>query len=172
PTRAESLPGRFTRSATLVISDGGMLSMTNQPPSSNVSPAVLRPAPNMPVMIRNSLTGVHCHRPSPCWGLMTGTDPLLGAPDYRFGSPARPDVVLDSLFRQHHDVASRSQLLDAGLTGRMIDARVARGDDALASHRSAGWLWGLVEDLLATEVTVPHSRSARLAGVTTHRVRA
>jgi len=56
--------------------------------------------------------------------------------------------------------------------GRVLAACLAGGDDALASHRSAGWLWGLVEDLLATEVTVPHSRSARLAGVTTHRVRA
>src|SRR4051794_8984637 len=37
------------------MSAGGRLSMTNQPRSSNVSPAVDPPAPDTPVMMRNSL---------------------------------------------------------------------------------------------------------------------
>ena len=49
-------PGACTSSATLAMSVGGRLSMTNQPRSSNVSDACERPAPESPVMMRNSLT--------------------------------------------------------------------------------------------------------------------
>ena len=48
--------GRSTSSATLVIRAVGMLSITNQPRSSKVAPAWDRPAPDKPVMMRNSAT--------------------------------------------------------------------------------------------------------------------
>ncbi len=49
-------PGAETRSATLEIMAVGMLSITNQPRSSKLAAACERPAPDRPVMIRNSAT--------------------------------------------------------------------------------------------------------------------
>src|SRR5256885_6542141 len=53
-TRSVSLPGAATSSITLLMRAVGMLSITNQPRSSKVSAAWLRPAPDSPVMMRNS----------------------------------------------------------------------------------------------------------------------
>lgn len=55
-TRSVSDPGPETRSATLEIMAVGMLSITNQPRSSKLAAACERPAPDRPVMIRNSAT--------------------------------------------------------------------------------------------------------------------
>src|SRR5439155_17443037 len=51
-------PGRWTSSATLSMSDGGRLSMTNQPRSSMALATCVRPAPDIPVMIRKSTSSV------------------------------------------------------------------------------------------------------------------
>ena len=56
PPGRSSDPGPATSSATLVIRAVGMLSITNQPRSSRVAAACDRPAPDIPVMIRNSAT--------------------------------------------------------------------------------------------------------------------
>ena len=56
-TRSISAPGRLIISAMLVIRAAGRLSMTNQPRSSRDAAAVERPAPDIPVTTRNSLTG-------------------------------------------------------------------------------------------------------------------
>ena len=50
-------PGAWASSATLGMSAGGRLSMTNQPRSSRLSAACERPAPDRPVITTNSLTG-------------------------------------------------------------------------------------------------------------------
>ena len=55
-TRSISDPVPSTSSETLEIRAEGMLSITNQPRSSRVAPAVDRPAPDMPVTTRYSLT--------------------------------------------------------------------------------------------------------------------
>src|SRR5437763_13760372 len=54
-TRSVVEPGARTSSATLPMSDGGRLSMTNQPRSSKVFAAFDLPAPERPVMSRNSV---------------------------------------------------------------------------------------------------------------------
>src|SRR5438552_3282293 len=54
-TRSVVEPGACTSSDTLPISAGGRLSMTNHPRSSNVLAAFERPAPDNPVMSRNSV---------------------------------------------------------------------------------------------------------------------
>ena len=54
-TRSNSDPAPSTSSETFEIRAEGMLSMTNQPRSSSVAPAVDRPAPDMPVTTRYSL---------------------------------------------------------------------------------------------------------------------
>src|SRR5436305_3809555 len=54
-TRSVVDPGARTRSATLPMSAGGRLSMTNHPRSSNVLAAFERPAPDSPVISRNSV---------------------------------------------------------------------------------------------------------------------
>ncbi|HUR49594.1 MAG TPA: DUF559 domain-containing protein, partial [Acidimicrobiales bacterium] len=51
---------------------------------------------------------------------------------------------------------------------RLMAAVMASGDGAVASHRSAAWLWDLTDDLFL-EVTVPRVRRARLPGVVVHR---
>lgn len=51
---------------------------------------------------------------------------------------------------------------------RLMAAVLAAGDGALASHRSAAWLWDLTEELVL-EVTVPRLRRARLQGVAVYR---
>ena len=53
---------------------------------------------------------------------------------------------------------------------RLLAAVMAGGPDAVASHRSAGWLWRLVDDLDVVEVTVPRDgRRIRLDGIVAHR---
>jgi very-short-patch-repair endonuclease len=47
-------------------------------------------------------------------------------------------------------------------------AVLGAGLGAVASYRSAAWLWGLTDDLFL-EVAVPKNRSPRLAGVAVHR---
>src|SRR5581483_10393287 len=70
-TRSVSDPGRPTSSATLPMSAGGRLSMTNHPRSSNVSPAVDRPAPDSPAMMRNSpMSARHSHTSSAAIGAL------------------------------------------------------------------------------------------------------
>src|SRR5437868_4676311 len=54
-TRSVVDPGARTSSATLPISDGGRLSMTNHPRSSNALAAFDRPAPESPAMSRHSV---------------------------------------------------------------------------------------------------------------------
>ncbi len=51
---------------------------------------------------------------------------------------------------------------------RLLAAVLAAGAGAVASHRSAAWLWGL-SDELSLDVSVPKNRSPRLAGVVVHR---
>lgn len=51
---------------------------------------------------------------------------------------------------------------------RLQAAVLAAGDGAVASHRSAAWLWGL-RDEMSLAVTVPKNRSPRLPGVAIHR---
>ena len=53
---------------------------------------------------------------------------------------------------------------------RLLAAVLAAGDGAVASHRSAAWLWGLTDELFL-EVAVPTSRSPRVPGVVMHRQR-
>jgi very-short-patch-repair endonuclease len=50
-------------------------------------------------------------------------------------------------------------------------ARLAAGDDALVSHRSAAYLFGLPGLARWAEVTVPHPRTVAVAGITVHRAR-
>jgi very-short-patch-repair endonuclease len=52
----------------------------------------------------------------------------------------------------------------------VLSARLAAGQEAVASHRSAARLWGLIdasEDIV--EITVPCNQRPRLSGVTVHR---
>ena len=51
---------------------------------------------------------------------------------------------------------------------RLLAAVMAAGKGAVASHRSAAWLWGLTDEL-SLEVSVPKNRSPRLSGVVVHR---
>ena len=51
----------------------------------------------------------------------------------------------------------------------LFAAVLAAGAGALASHRAAAWVWELLPDE-AVEISVPSGRSARLTGVTVHRV--
>jgi hypothetical protein len=53
---------------------------------------------------------------------------------------------------------------------RLLAAVWGAGEGALASHRSAAWLWGLADKRLgALEVVVPNPRVVNLGGVTAHR---
>lgn len=52
--------------------------------------------------------------------------------------------------------------------GRLCAAVLAGGPGAVASHRSAAWLWGLTEAPPPLEVTVPRGRRYRPRGVVTH----
>jgi Protein of unknown function (DUF559) len=54
--------------------------------------------------------------------------------------------------------------------GRLLAGVLAAGDGALASHRGAGWLWGLTERP-CPEISVPNGRTCTAHGVTVHRVR-
>lgn len=45
---------------------------------------------------------------------------------------------------------------------------LAAGEEAVASHRSAAWLWGLADELVL-DVTVPRHRRPRVAGALVHR---
>ena len=51
----------------------------------------------------------------------------------------------------------------------LMAAVLAGGQGAVASHRSAAWLWGLLDEL-TLELTVPSNRRPRLTGVTVHRL--
>ncbi|MFP5327571.1 MAG: type IV toxin-antitoxin system AbiEi family antitoxin domain-containing protein [Acidimicrobiia bacterium] len=50
----------------------------------------------------------------------------------------------------------------------LLAATLAAGPGAVASHRGAAWLWGLVDDP-TVEISVPLERLPRLAGVIVHR---
>ena len=52
---------------------------------------------------------------------------------------------------------------------RLLAASWAAGTDGVASHRSAAWLWQLADYPDRPEVTVPHGRLPRLAGIAVHR---
>ena len=54
-------------------------------------------------------------------------------------------------------------------TQRLMAAVLAGGEGAVASHRSAAWLWGLLDEL-TLELTVPPNRRPRLTGVAVHRL--
>ena len=53
---------------------------------------------------------------------------------------------------------------------RLMAAVLAAGEGAVASHRSAAWLWELVDDL-TLEVMVPRGRRPRLDGIAVHHPR-
>ena len=55
-SRSMPVPGGPANSATFGISDGGRLSITNQPRSSRLLAAWLRPAPDIPAMTTKELT--------------------------------------------------------------------------------------------------------------------
>ena len=60
--------------------------------------------------------------------------------------------------------------LPASWERSVLAACLAAGQEAVASHRSAGRLWGLIdpsEDIV--EITVPYAQRPRLRGVTVHR---
>lgn len=109
-----------------------------------------------------------------------------------------PDRLIAALARAQHGVISRTQLLAAGLTARMIDHRVARGrlerlrwgvyragpvparhepeaaalcacPGAVLSHHSAAALVALLEAPGVVELS--STQPHRLAGVRVHRVR-
>jgi very-short-patch-repair endonuclease len=54
---------------------------------------------------------------------------------------------------------------------RTLAAVLAAGPDALASHRTAARLWGLVQRSGRVEVLIPHERRVELADVHVHRSR-
>lgn len=72
------------------------------------------------------------------------------------------------LVRQHAGVY---RLAGAPPTWRaeLTAAVLAGGPGAVASHRAAAFLWGLVTDQPDVEISVSPSRSARLQGVVVHR---
>lgn len=72
--------------------------------------------------------------------------------------PLHPDVFAAPASAAHPLVVVRAAVL-------------AAGEGAMASHRSAAWLWGWVERPWPVEVTITHRGGARLAGVTVHRSR-
>src|SRR5438270_12761813 len=78
-TRSVVDPGARTNSATLPMRAGGRLSMTNHPRSSKVLAAFDRPAPDNPVISRNSV--IAAPRLRPC--LRSGDD----------SRPIRPSIV-------------------------------------------------------------------------------
>lgn len=49
----------------------------------------------------------------------------------------------------------------------LMAAVLAAGEGAVASHRSAGWLWGFLDELVL-ELTVPRGRRPRISGVIVH----
>ena len=55
---------------------------------------------------------------------------------------------------------------------RLWAAQLSLGDDSVASHRSALWLWGVAEtrELDVVEFTVAAGRAGRRQGITVHRV--
>ena len=104
-TRSISAPGRLIISAIFRIRAAGRLSMTNQPRSSRDAAAVERPAPDIPVTTRNSLTGYQ---------------PLAHAVVHRepTGSGSQ-DSAMQLLQRGGPHRVDPAQLLDqAGLAGR------------------------------------------------------
>jgi hypothetical protein len=55
---------------------------------------------------------------------------------------------------------------------RLVAACLAAGEDAMASHRSALWLWGVLRSSAAKpEIVVPRGSSPQLRGVIVHRCR-
>src|SRR5688572_12591819 len=53
----------------------------------------------------------------------------------------------------------------------VLAAVLAAGPGAAASHRTAGVLWGLLDDDDSVEVSVPWPRNSIIPGVTVHRSR-
>jgi very-short-patch-repair endonuclease len=53
--------------------------------------------------------------------------------------------------------------------GRLMAAVLSCGPDALLSHRSAAWLWGLLEWSPRIDVVVPYGTVRRRAGIRAHR---
>jgi hypothetical protein len=54
---------------------------------------------------------------------------------------------------------------------RLMAALLTCGPDAVASHRSAAVVWGLVEDMHVPEITMPYDRRRTRRGITVHRTR-
>ena len=109
--------------------------------------------------------------------------------------------MIDEIARVQFGVLSRDQLratlTDRQIDGRLEDGRLAvvhrgvyrvegapvtwharvmagclaGGEAAVASHLSAGRLWGLIDDTDAVEILVPSSSSARLRSVRVHHTR-
>lgn len=73
-------------------------------------------------------------------------------------------------YRQVH--AGVYRLATAPFTdyARLLAGVLAGGGAALASHRAAGWLWGLT-DTPFVEISLPRNRRCTARGVTVHRVR-
>lgn len=73
-------------------------------------------------------------------------------------------------YRQVH--AGVYRLATAPFTdhARLLAGVLAGGGAALASHRGAGWLWGLT-DKPFVEISLPRNRRCTADGVTVHRVR-
>ncbi|MHB1533757.1 MAG: type IV toxin-antitoxin system AbiEi family antitoxin domain-containing protein, partial [Acidimicrobiales bacterium] len=99
-------------------------------------------------------------------GLLTRGDALsLGLTDREItGRVVRGEWV--RIFKGVYRLAASAPTAEQHL----LAACLALGPGAVASHRSAGWLWGLLDRAPATpSLTVRRPASPRLAGVKVHR---
>ena len=71
------------------------------------------------------------------------------------------EAVFDGVFRLRGAPRTREQAA--------LAAVLACGGDALASHRTAAWLWGIGPPAPKPEVTVTLARAPRQTGITVHR---
>ena len=78
--------------------------------------------------------------------------------------------VQRGLYRQVHGGVYRLATAPFTDHARLMAAVLAAGPDSLASHRAAGWLWGLTERPWV-EVSIPNGRKCTAANVLIHRVR-
>ena len=116
-------------------------------------------------------------------------------------SQGSPDTLIATIAARQHGVVSREQLLDAGVTRAQIALRVrtgrlvaihrgvylvgpipaelaysqaallACGPNAVLSHRSAAWVWGLTRYSPRAHpwVTVPHDKHVLRPKIVVHR---
>ena len=80
------------------------------------------------------------------------------------------DVKVLRLAGRQRSLVTRRQLLEPGCPKSLIEAWLDAGDDAVASHASAGALFGLRRVTCeAVEVTVPGRRAPKTKGLVAHR---